>query len=329
MTPNPCDIKILDRLTVVNLSVAIWTARKKLTAADFGGAELPPEELASWGSKKVCDPEVLRIFGTLKSRAVSQLDRIGIRFLNGWAIPENMAQNIHDKLINLKDEFLTAKETFLSSYDQAVRDWVDKHPGWEQLIAASTVSADYVRNRLAFNWQFYKIASPNQRDEASDNLVREVEGLGDTLFGEISKEAQAVWNKVYAGKTEVSHKALSPLRSMHSKLNGLSFLEPRVAPVADLIEAAMLSVPKRGKISGPHLILLQGLVSMLRDPNLLLDHGQKVIEGADPRTVISHLSVGHPGSIAYEPDESESESEDSLESQSFPQQKYVDSLGLW
>lgn len=85
MTAEPCDIKILDRLVVVNLNIAIWTARKKLTAADFGGVELPPEELASWGSKKVCDPESLRIFGTLKSRAVSHLDRIGIRFLGGWA----------------------------------------------------------------------------------------------------------------------------------------------------------------------------------------------------------------------------------------------------
>lgn len=327
MTPEPCNINILNRLTVVNLNVAIWTARKKLTAADFGGAELPPEDLASWGSKKVCDPESLRIFGTLKSRAVSQLDKVGIRFLGGWAIPENMTKDIHDKLIGLKDEFLTAKEAFLNSYDQAIKAWVDKHPGWEQLIAASTVSADYVRSRLGFTWQFYKISSPDQADEAAGNLVSEVEGLGQTLFGEISKEAQAIWSKVYAGKTEVSHKALSPLRSMHSKLNGLSFLEPRVAPVADLIEAAMLSVPKRGKISGPHLVLLQGLVSMLRDPNLLLDHGQKVIEGAAPGTIISHLSAGHPGLIAYEP--YEPEPEDIIESQSLPQQKYVDSLGLW
>ena len=327
MTPEPCDIKILDRLVAVNLNIAIWTARKKLTAADFGGAELPPEELASWGSKKICDPEALRIFGTLKSRAVSQLERIGIRFLGGWAIPESIAQDIHFQLHSLKNEFLAAKENFLNSYDQAVTAWVDKHPGWEQLIAASTVSADYVRSRLSFDWQFYKVATPDQGDESSGNLVNEVEGLGQALFGEISKEAQAAWTKVYAGKTEVSHKALSPLKAMHRKLNGLTFLEPRVAPVADLIEAAMLSVPKRGKISGPHLVLLQGLVSMLRDPNLLLDHGQKVIDGVSPGNIISHLSVDNLDLTVYEPDESEQELEP--ETSSGPQQKYVDSLGLW
>ena len=327
MTPEPCDIKILDRLVAVNLNITIWTARRKLTAADFGGAELPPEELASWGSKKICDPEALRIFGTLKSRAVSQLDRIGIRFLGGWAIPESVTQDIHFQLHSLKGEFLAAKENFLNSYDQAIMAWVDKHPGWEQLIAASTVSADYVRSRLSFDWQFYKVATPAQGDESSGNLVSEVEGLGQALFGEISKEAQAAWTKVYAGKTEVSHKALSPLKAMHRKLNGLTFLEPRVAPVADLIEAAMLSVPKRGKISGPHLVLLQGLVSMLRDPNLLLDHGQKVIDGASPGNIISRLSVDNLGSAVCDPDESEQGQEP--ETPSGPQPKYVDSLGLW
>lgn len=132
---------------------------------------------------------------------------------------------------------------------------------------------------------------------------------------------------MYAGKTEVSHKALSPLRSLRSKLSGLTFLEPRVAPVVDLIEVALLSVPKRGKIIGPHLILLQGLVSMLRDPNLLLDHGQKIIDGADPCTFLSYRSTDGAWPSASEPDEPIQE--DAIESQTVPQQKYVDSLGLW
>lgn len=122
-----------------------------------------------------------------------------------------------------------------------------KHPGWEQLIAASTVSGDYVRSRLDFNWQFYKVAPPERRNAAIGNLTSEIEKLGDTLFGEISKRAKNIWSKTYAGKTEVSHRALSPLKIMHQKLIGLSFLEPRVVPVADLIEEALNSVPKEAK----------------------------------------------------------------------------------
>jgi hypothetical protein len=325
MTQTDSHLTILDRLVAVNLSITIWSARKKLTAADFGGVNLPPEELASLGSKKICDPERLRIFGTLKARAVSKLDSLGIRFLGGWAIPENQASAVHDFLLKLRDEFLSAKDVFLNSYDQAIQDWVDKHPGWERLIADSPVSVDQVRNRLGFKWQLYKVAGPDPNDAASVNLVNEIEALGQTLFGEVSNEARVIWQKVYAGKTEVSHKALSPLKNLHRKLTGLSFVEPRVAPVADLIEAALNSMPRRGLINGPHLVLLQGLVALLRDPCLLLEHGQKVIDGHSPGQLLQNL-----GGILQTRNDSQSEEEAELPvlpAAAGPQ--FVDSLGLW
>ena len=57
-------------------------------AADLGNPNLHPDELASLGSKRVCNPEELMIFKTLKARATSLLERTGIRFLNGWAIAD-------------------------------------------------------------------------------------------------------------------------------------------------------------------------------------------------------------------------------------------------
>ena len=55
------DITVLDHLVVVNLDIHIWTARKKLVPLDLGGAELPPEDLASLGSKRICkDGPVLK-----------------------------------------------------------------------------------------------------------------------------------------------------------------------------------------------------------------------------------------------------------------------------
>jgi hypothetical protein len=283
------NIKILDQLTAVNLNVSIWTARKKLTTEDFGGVELPPEELASLGSKKICDPESLRIFSTLKARAVSQLDRIGIRFLGGWAIPDEKTTFIYDRLLEVKNEFLLAKEDFLNNYDLSVKSWVDKHPGWESLIADSCVSAEQVRNRLSFNWQFYKVVPPEQ-SFVQDSLKNEVDSLGTTLFSEIAKDAQSVWQKVYLGKTEISHKALSPLNAIKNKLLGLSFVEPTAAPIAAIIEEVIVSVPKRGLIKGQHLLTLQGLVSILKDPSLMLEYGQKALNGQTTSSVFSMQS---------------------------------------
>ena len=55
MIPVQSDICILDKLLALNLSVSLWSARRKMTAEDMGGVNLPPEDLASLGSKRIAD----------------------------------------------------------------------------------------------------------------------------------------------------------------------------------------------------------------------------------------------------------------------------------
>ena len=273
------DITVLDHLLVVNLDIHIWTARKKLVPLDLGGAERPPEDLASLGSKRVCNPEDLRSFTTLKARAVSVLERSGIRFLSGWAVPDTRIDDIMRELAVIRDEFNAAKESFLQRYEQSVRDWIARHPQWGNIIAGSTVSEEYVRSRLDFRWQVFQVAQPEAVDRNMDNLKEDIDRLGGTLFDEIAKAAGEAWHRCYAGKTEITRKALSPLKAMYDKLMGLTFVEPRVAPVAELLDTAFRSIPKRGAITGSTLVMLQGLVSLLQSPQALMEHGQMILDG--------------------------------------------------
>lgn len=81
---------------------------------DFGDAELPPEDLASLGSKRIANPNSLKVFSTLKARAFNFLDRHGIRFMSGWAIPEDKAGDSIKELICIRDDFLKEKNAFLA-----------------------------------------------------------------------------------------------------------------------------------------------------------------------------------------------------------------------
>lgn len=296
MTHVLSDIRILDNLLALNLNVSLWSARRKMSQEDLGGAELPPEDLASLGSKRIADPENLKIFGTLKARAFNYLDRHGVRFMSGWAIPEEKAGDIVQELLNIRTEFRKEKEAFLAGYDQKVQAWIEKHHQWGEIIRNSLVGPDYVRARMDFRWQLYKVAPLEQHTDNTAvleaGLAEEVQGLGGTLFGEVAKSAEDIWRRVYHGKTEVTHKALSPLRTLHAKLTGLSFVEPHVAPVADIIQAALLRIPKKGNITGPDLLLLQGLVCLLKDSDALVAHAQKVIEGYGPAFVLDALLAG-------------------------------------
>lgn len=294
-------INVLDKMLALNLNISLWSARKKLTFEDVNhipNNDLPPQDLATLGSKKIAPPESLRVFSTLKARAVTMLDRYGIRFMSGWAIPEDLIEQVMDELTKIRDEFNTEKEKFLNEYDSVVKDWINKHSQWKEILQNSTDSPDYVRSRMAFTWQLYKVkssfAKPNKQQQAIDTgLEKEVCGLGHTLFEDVVKTADETWRKVYEGKNSVTHKALSPLRALEQKLIGLSFIEPHVMPVANIINATLSRIPKRGNIMGADLITLQGLVWLMRDKDALISHAQKLMHGQDVDSILNTL-IGTP-----------------------------------
>jgi len=60
---------ILDQVDVVKLDINLWTSSKKLRAEDLvlaDGSKLPPEDLASLGTKKTIHPDKLKEFNRIK-----------------------------------------------------------------------------------------------------------------------------------------------------------------------------------------------------------------------------------------------------------------------
>ena len=279
---------VLKSILAVNLDVNIWSARRKLQPGDFVHSELPPEKLASLGSKRICNPSDLKVFSTLKARAVNVLDKSGVRFLGGWAIPEAKAAEIVNGLDLIAEEFKHAKDKFMKNYDQAVQNWIKENPGWEKIIATSVVNADYVASRIAFNWQVFKVVNPTGRKKTllETGLQYEVSNLGGTLFDEIAKEARNAFNRSFMSKSMITRKALSPLKGIQQKLSDLSFIEPKVAPVVSLIENAIARIPGRGAIQGPDLLMLQGLLTMISAPASMALYGQEVIESRTNESIV-------------------------------------------
>lgn len=287
------DFRVLDNIVALNLSVSLWTGKKKLETQDLGGVELPPEDLASLGSKRIADPEKLKIFATLKARASSYLDKHAVRFMGGWGVPIPKLGIVIDELLKIRDDFEQAKATFLSEYDTSLGEWIDSHKEWASIIRDSTVSSDYVRSRLNFKWQAFRINPVLEHENTTavieSGLAEEVDGIADTLYGEIAHAAKDMWTRVFSGRTEVTQKALSPLRTLKEKLAGLSFIEPHVCHVVDIMDGALKRMPEKGFIKGNDLLLLHGLVKLLQDGDDLLRHSQQIIAGYGPATVLDDL----------------------------------------
>lgn len=260
--------------------------------------------------------------------------------MSGWAIPETKVDMIVEELLKIRDAFFVAKNDFLADYENSLESWIAKHSVWANIIRNSVVGADYVRSRLDFKWQLYKVSplleTENNTAVIESGLAEEVTGLADTLFTEVARSADEIWKKVYMGKTEVTHKALSPLRTLHEKLIGLSFVEPHVAPVAEIIKSAINRVSPKGNITGTELLMLQGLVCLLKDSENLVLHSQKLIEGYGPATVLDSLIANSeisPESIDKTPsvDEQQIITDEPIlpEIPVIPTKPVIPSMGLW
>ena len=337
-------IQVLDNILVINLDITLWSARRKLTAEDFGGIELPPEDLASLGSKKICDPARLNVFLKLKARAVTLLNKVGVRFLSGWAIPEDKASEVIQGLCDIRDNFFVEKEDFLSGYDAAIDDWIARHPSWAGIIKGSTVSREYVDSRMNFVWQMFRVMPAaqlsNDTTELESGLGEEVGNLGTTLFQEISRDAADIWKKVFEGRTEVTHKALSPIKTMRDKLAGLSFIDPHVLPAVQLIDTALSKMPKKGNIMGAPLLTLQGLICMFKDTESLLAQSQAIMTDSSAENTLMNWNIDQLAPISELAEEnagvppSQSNFHDNSDPAALADQpsipvSHLDSMGLW
>jgi hypothetical protein len=263
------NLPLLDRLVVVHLDVRIWSGRKKLTAEDLAlGPDVPPEDLVSLGSKRVCDPAQLNGFHRLKKQAERVCLAGGTRFLSGFAIPQERAEAVADALDALAARFAAQRATFVAHYASAVEDWIAQHPRWAAAIRRAVDPASLVESRLGFGYQLYAITPAKH----AGDLDAQVAGLGDTLFGEVAQLAREL-DGSFVGRDALPRRALSTFRRVRDKLACLTFVDYRVQPVLDTLDGWLDRLPTRGPIRGALFNEGFGLMLLVSDPQRLSDHG--------------------------------------------------------
>lgn len=272
---------ILDRVVLVKVEANIYGARKKLKKEDLvlaDGSKLPPEDLASLGSKRLLDPDRLTVFNRLKKEAERICLRVGTRFLGGFAIPSESAAGITLELERIAQDFAHAKAEFLAGYDAAVTDWVVRHPEFAGIIEQAVDSVEFVSTRLSFDYLIVTVGVPDTLPpEDIARLETKIGSLSEQMFYEISVEANHLIEQSLLGKDQVTRNALRPIRRMRDKLDGLGFLDYRVAPVVGTIDALLARIPDKGAITGSILQEILATAMLLADPDKTRRHGEGLL----------------------------------------------------
>ena len=296
---------ILDRVVLVKVDANIYGARKKLKKEDLvlaDGSKLPPEDLASLGSKRLLDPDKLTVFNRLKKEAERICLRVGTRFLGGFAVPVESAASITAELERIALDFTAAKTEFIAGYDTAVTDWVVRHPEFAGIIEQAVDSVEFVSTRLSFDFLVVSIGLPDSLPPADvARLESKIGSLSEQMFYEISVEANQLIEQSLLGKEQVTRNALRPIRRMRDKLDGLGFLDHRVAPVVSTIDDLLARIPTKGAIEGSILQEILATAMLLSDPVKTRRHGEGllasqplIVEEVDIDETIDHSEFEPP-----------------------------------
>jgi hypothetical protein len=261
---------ITDRIVLVMLSISIWSGRKKLRPEDLhlSDGEIPPEELVSLGSKRICDPDALKGFSRIKQSAERACLKVGTRFLGGFAVPQDYADDVAQQLDALRAEFEAERTTFLGNYDQALEQWISTLPEFEAPIRRAVEPANVVGGRLRFAYQLVEIKPAEQ----PGTLIEEVEQLGNGIFAEVEQMARDLESS-FEGKDRLHRRALGTFSRVRDKLACLSFIDPRIQPVVDSVDDWLDRLPATAAIEGAIFNEGMGLALLLSDAERMARHG--------------------------------------------------------
>jgi hypothetical protein len=272
---------ILDQVVLIKVDATIYGARKKLNKEDLvlaDGSKLPPEDLASLGSKRLLDPDRLSVFNRLKKEAERICLRVGTRFLGGFIVPVAAAAQVTAELDRIAGDFAQARAEFLDGYDAAVQDWMVKHPEFAGIIETAIDSVALVATRLTFDYLVVSVALPEQLPKQEvERLENKIGSLSEQMFHEIAVDANLLVEQSLLGKEHVTRNALRPIKRIRDKLDGLSFLDHRVAPVVATIDDLLGKIPTRGSIEGGLLQEILATAMLLADPDKTRRHGEGLL----------------------------------------------------
>lgn len=259
-------MQILSEVIIIMLNISLWSGKKKLRPEDLAAngidvGKLPPQALASLGTKRIISPDALSAFTNLKREAERICLAKGVRFLGGYAIPKDSVDSLIEELKDIKERFAAEKITFLSEYDKKVADWIAENPPeWAPVIRASVESSATIAERTSFNFAPVAMDTPKGMEE-NEGLQEETFGMMGQLYHEVRVAAKQAFEATFVGRREVNRKSLRPILAIREKLQGLSFLDPEtVSETISTIDEVIGKLPKKGPINGSDLDMLAGLV---------------------------------------------------------------------
>lgn len=265
---------ILSQSAFIQINISTWTGRAKLQLADLNvsASDLPPEDLASLGTKKLTDPKALRPFSKVKTRVTRLMGQYAIKFMGGWLIDPQYIPAVEAELLRLQQEFQDATHTFVSSYEDELDQWCAQHPDWDSIIRSAAPQVLEVERRFRFRWQTFQI-QPTADTAGGEALEQDASAVCDEVVRQLAQDIATVLHETFEGRSDsapITAKTWGSLTALTEKCDRVGLFNPEATYVAGILNTLVSSVSKDADPS----VVIPIVVSTLRrmsDPAQLQD----------------------------------------------------------
>ena len=228
--------EILNNVSIVHVLVNVWSARAKIGKEELPSTVtslLPPEGLATLGTKRLFNPDKIRPFNSIRSKVSAYLDLYGVRVLGGWAIPNSTIDVVMSELADINNMFDDLLADFEDSYEDGVREWAETFPEYKTLLYNSVPSISQVRDKFKFSVSKFRV-SP-QFDDNSGDFVSDITNLDKTLLERIAVELQEAYKQALSKTKVFSERSFNCIDKIVDKLDSFAFTNPDAYLLAQLL----------------------------------------------------------------------------------------------
>lgn len=257
---------LLDVLTregvLINVSIRYWRATKKLKAEDLGlDPDQITERLISLGHKRLIPSDKLGDFTLIEGRAHALVESNTFPFLNGLGrfLVNNKLSTVTDRLEGLRNEFDTARQSFLAHYEslrvEARKEWREAARKLatdpDRLIATIDMAfplPERMERYFGFDVNLFQVRAPeslaleavsigDQQNiiearakaarEAGEQINRGVESFVADCVSSLREQVALLCDEMLAsmktGKTGIHQKTLNRLLGFMDQFKALNF----------------------------------------------------------------------------------------------------------
>lgn len=247
--------QVIDKINVVVFEVTSISGTVSREAGD-------DPKVFTAGSVRYINPDELKVFAASRQSANRACRNRGVRFLSGWAVPDEAVAPLVAELNPIAQRVEAAKAELIAGWDEKLRAWEELQP---QVIPYRSrfPTKEHADRQTGARLSVYRIHPAAVQSEAKDGIQVEVSGLAGRVLQEIAQDVQDTWKP---GATQASQRIKNLLNRLANKCRTLEFLGGNLGSMASFIEEAIRRLPTEGTIQGADFAVLAGILNILSSP---------------------------------------------------------------